>query len=62
MKLDFRIPSASELFNFNQTEPSALFNDIRETWSLLLRLDNYISSNLQTDRKGEINDKGNASK
>ena len=62
MKLDFRIPSASELFNFNQTEPSALFNDIRETWSLLLRLDNYISSNLQTDRKGEIKDKGNASK
>ena len=56
MKLDFRIPSADELFNLNQTEHSALFHEIRETWSVLLRLGDYISSNLKTERKGEIHD------
>ena len=56
MKLDFRIPSADELFNLNQTEHSALFYEIRETWSVLLRLGDYISSNLKTERKGEIHD------
>tara|TARA_Y100000746_G_scaffold151853_1_gene130184 strand:- start:955 stop:1572 length:618 start_codon:yes stop_codon:yes gene_type:complete len=56
MKLDFRIPNADELFNLNQTEHSALFHEIRETWSVLLRLGDYISSNLKTERKGEIHD------
>ena len=56
MKLDFRIPNADELFNLNQTEHRALFYEIRETWSVLLRLGDYISSNLKTERKGEIHD------
>ena len=57
MKLDFRIPSADELFNLNQTEHSALFHEIRETWSVLLRLGDYISSNLKkTELNGEIHD------
>ena len=57
MKLDFRIPNADELFNLNQTEHSALFYEIRETWSVLLRLGDYISSNLKkTERNGEIHD------
>jgi hypothetical protein len=38
MKLDFRIPSADELFNLNQMENSALFHEISQTWSVLLRL------------------------
>ena len=41
MKLDFGIPSAGELFNLNQTEHSALFHEIRETWSVLLRSGDY---------------------
>ena len=56
MKLDFRIPNADELFKLNQTEHSALFHEIRETWSVLLRLGDYISSNLKTERKGEIHE------
>ena len=57
MKLDFRIPNADELFNLNQTEHSALFYEIRETWSVLLRLGDYISSNLKkTELNGEIHD------
>tara|TARA_B100001175_G_scaffold174355_1_gene148091 strand:- start:10874 stop:11581 length:708 start_codon:yes stop_codon:yes gene_type:complete len=57
MKLDFRIPNADELFNLNQTEHSALFYEIRETWSVLLRLGDYISSNLKkTECNGEIHD------
>ena len=56
MKLDFRIPNADELFNLDKTEHSALFHEIIEAWSVLLRLGDYISSNLKTERKGEIHD------
>ena len=57
MKLDFRIPNADELFNLNQTEHSALFYEIRETWSVLVGVGDYISSNIKkTERNGEIHD------
>jgi hypothetical protein len=55
MKLDFRIPSADELFNLNQMEHSALFHEIRQTWSVYF-VRATISSNLQTERKGEIHE------
>ena len=41
MKLDFRIPSADELINLNQMEHNALFHEIRQTWSVLLRSGDY---------------------
>ena len=54
MKLDFKIPSADELFNLNQTEQSELFHEVRQPWDVLPRIEEYLSTNLRPEQNGQV--------
>jgi len=54
VKLDFEIPSVDGLFSLKQTEHSELFHEIRQTWDVLLRIEEYLRSNLQHEQNGQV--------
>ena len=54
MKLDFEIPSVDELFSLKQTEHSEIFHEIRQPWDVLLRIEEYLRSNLQHEQNGQV--------
>ncbi|MEC9331449.1 MAG: DapH/DapD/GlmU-related protein [Verrucomicrobiota bacterium] len=54
MKLDFQIPSVDQLFNLNETEHSELFREIRQPWDVLLRIEEYLRTNLRHEQNGQV--------
>ena len=54
MKLDFQIPSVDELINLNETEHRELFREIRQPWDVLLRIEEYLRTNLRHEQNGQV--------
>jgi len=54
VKLDFQIPSVDELFNLNETEHRELFREIRQPWDVLLRIEEYLRTNLRHEQNGQV--------